>query len=70
MYVKLPLGKRPGAAKLGKEEITDFRTQLKAAYHEYIETLIKEIFSPQTSFSMTTVKANCTFCDFKNICNR
>ena len=70
MYVKLPLGKRPGAAKLGKEVITDFRSQLKPAYHEYIETLIQEIFSPQTSFTMTTVKANCTFCDFKNICNR
>ena len=35
-----------------------------------LESLIKEILSPQVPFTMTDDAANCEYCDFKMICGR
>ena len=35
-----------------------------------LESLIKEILSPQVPFKMTDEAANCEYCDFKMICGR
>ncbi|MBQ9364017.1 MAG: PD-(D/E)XK nuclease family protein [Bacteroidaceae bacterium] len=70
MYVKLPPAKRSLAVQLGKEQISDFRQQLKTEYHEKLLSVIQEIFHPQTVFSMTETMDACKFCDFKTICGR
>ena len=70
MYVKLPISKRSGAVKLDKEPITDFQAHLALEYHAHLEKIIQEIFNPNTVFSKTDLQDQCTYCDFKAICNR
>jgi len=70
MYVKLPLSKRSGAVRLGKEPVTDFQTHQALEYHAHLEAVIQEIFNPHTVFSMTTLQDQCNYCDFKSICGR
>jgi len=52
-----------------KEPILDF----ELLYEDFISIFrskISEIFNPRFPFSQTSATSNCTYCDFKNLCNR
>ncbi len=68
MYVKNAPSKRTFACLMDKEVITDFKSQLKAEYHERLQTVIQEIFTAENTFLPTENRDQCLFCDFKNVC--
>ncbi len=48
------------------EDISGFLDQ----FTPYFDALLAEIFNPETPFSQTPYEHNCTYCDFRQICNR
>lgn len=55
-------GAQPKAAAVGPEAA--------AAFGDALAATIDEIFNPDVPFTTTEDTDNCTFCPFKNICNR
>ena len=51
------------------EEVYDF-ARYEATFREHLNSLITEIFSPETAFEQTTITDKCAFCDFKELCKR
>ncbi len=70
MYVKQSAAARESAVKIGKDEISDFKSQYKEEYHQQLMDTVERIFNPDTEFSATQVAKNCEYCDFKNLCGR
>ncbi len=52
-----------------KEPIMDFRN-LKESFEEVFVQKIAELFDSEIPFCQTTVVSKCSYCDFKNLCNR
>lgn len=69
-YIKQTSAGSSPAIKIGKEEITDFASQVKDEYHEMLVSTIAEIFNPDVPFSQTDNVHHCEFCDFRTFCGR
>jgi hypothetical protein len=54
---------------IGKEVIEDF-APMADEFYEGLTQVLKQIFSPDTSFTQTPEVKNCTNCDFKLLCGR
>lgn len=52
-----------------KEDITDFR-ELSPVFEEVFKEKISELFNSEIPFTQTTASSKCTYCDFKDLCNR
>lgn len=59
------------AAKPKKLPIEDFEDQMKDDFEENLKKILKEIFDPKKVFSQCDdIVGQCSYCDFKDICNR
>ena len=52
-----------------KEDITDF-TLLSPLFEDVLTRKLSELFDQHISFCQTTALAKCSYCDFKELCNR
>ena len=68
MYVKQAAASRADAAAIGKEEVSDFRAQLKDDYSRLLLQTVERIFAPDADFPPTSVTRNCEYCDFRALC--
>ena len=55
--------------KVGKSYIEHF-SDVKEEYIELLTEKLNELFNKDIAFTQTTVEKNCSFCDFKSICNK
>lgn len=55
---------------IGKDPVYDYADQLRSDFHPRLVALVQEIFDPDIPFAMAETEKPCTFCDFKQICNR
>ena len=51
------------------EPVTDIST-IKEEFMEKIETVLKDIFDKELSFTPTDDKKRCEYCDYKNLCGK
>lgn len=57
--------------KLAKENITNFTDEMSNEFRERLRTLLEEeIFNQRVPFTQTEDTDRCSYCDFKNICQR
>jgi hypothetical protein len=52
-----------------KSPIADFR-DLSTEFEELFIKKISDLFNPDIPFQQTTYVSNCTYCEFKGLCNR
>ncbi len=52
-----------------KESISDFN-ELNPLFEELFKSKVSELFDPDIPFQQTTIVSKCSYCDFKELCNR
>lgn len=55
--------------KFGKEDIESF-SPYKDEFSERLTALLKEMFSPSTTFAQTGLTRKCSYCEFAGLCGR
>jgi hypothetical protein len=56
--------------KFAGEPLTDFTRQCGSEFAAGLQSLIDEIFNPDTDFEPTDDRDACMFCDFASLCGR
>ena len=58
--------------KLGKDEMVDLSNieNLTLEFTELLKDVLQQLYNPETEFSPTDEKSNCTYCGYAKICNK
>jgi hypothetical protein len=52
-----------------RDNVDDFSIH-EEDFRGRLNTLLEEIFNPETSFSQTEVEDKCQYCDYKDLCKK
>ncbi len=70
LYIKLSQKPEESFIKVGKDFITDYKSQCHEEFAERLQQLLADIFDTDKSFSPAMGDHSCKFCPFKAVCNK
>lgn len=70
LYIKLSQKPQESFIKVGKDFITDYKSQCHDEFNRRLEQLLADIFDTNKDFFPASSDYACKFCPFKAICNK